>query len=107
MKAGLAAGTGATLLGWGGLKRARAAETDARLCVAVCNHWSYIGIGWQLGIESNVLSVTDAMEIFDRPPHAKTCINLDARAYELIASHLGSESFGHHSSFGVRASVVS
>ncbi len=85
LKVGLTTGTGAALLGWGGLGKAWAAETDKRLCMAVCNHWSYIGIGWQLGIESNVLSVTDAMEVVDRPPHAKTCINLDARAYELIA----------------------
>lgn len=55
------------------------------LCVTLCNHWSYIGIGWQLGIESNVLSVTDAMEVADRAPHVKTCINLDARAYEFMA----------------------
>jgi alpha-mannosidase len=53
--------------------------------VTICNHWSYIGIGWQLGIESCVLSVTDAMELADRPPHAKTCLNLDARAYEFMA----------------------
>ena len=53
--------------------------------MTICNHWSYIGIGWQLGIESCVLSVTDAMEMADRPPHVKTCINLDARAYEFMA----------------------
>ncbi len=54
-------------------------------CVTICNHWSYIGIGWQLGLESCVLSVTDAIEMADRPPHAKTCQNLDARAYEFMA----------------------
>ena len=54
-------------------------------CVTIANPWSYIGIGWQLGIESCVLSVTDAMEVADRPPHAKTLINLDARAYEFMA----------------------
>ena len=31
------------------------------------------------------LPATDAMEMADREPHAKTCINLDARAYEFIA----------------------
>ncbi len=56
------------------------------LCVTVCNHWSYTGIGWQLGLESNVLSVTDAMEMYDRAG-VKTCINLDARAYELMVKH--------------------
>lgn len=63
-----------------------AAEDSAEgFCVTIANHWSYIGIGWQLGIESCVLSVTDAMEVYDRPPHAKTLINLDARAYEFMA----------------------
>ena len=38
-----------------------------------------------MGLESNVLSVVDAMEMADRPPGVKTCINLDARAYELMA----------------------
>ena len=63
----------------------KGAPSGNRFCVALCNHWSYIGIGWQLGIESNVLSVTDAMETADRFPHVKTCINLDGRAFELIA----------------------
>lgn len=58
---------------------------DQGLCVTLCSHWSYIGIGWQLGIESCVLSVTDAMEMADREPHVKTCINMDARAYEFMA----------------------
>ncbi|MEW5902003.1 MAG: hypothetical protein AB1715_11120, partial [Acidobacteriota bacterium] len=62
-----------------------ASEVKAGVCLTICNHWSYIGIGWQLGIESCVLSVTDAMEMADRPPHVKTCINLDARAYEFMA----------------------
>ena len=64
---------------------APAAETSEGVCIALCNHWSYIGIGWQLGLESDVLSVVDAMEMADRPPGVKTCINLDARAYELMA----------------------
>lgn len=68
LKAGLAGGTGFALVGLGGLAKALAAPSGERLCVAVCSHWSYIGIGWQLGIESNVVSVTDAMEIVDRPP---------------------------------------
>ena len=85
LKRALAGGAGMVLLGPGLTGRAAGAEAKDALCVTICNHWSYIGIGWQLGIESNVLSVTDAMEMADRPPHAKTCINLDARAYELIA----------------------
>ena len=54
-------------------------------CFAICNHWSYIGIGWNLGLESCVVSVIDALEIADREPGAKTCINHDAYAYELLA----------------------
>lgn len=65
--------------------RAGTSDSPNGICVTLANHWSYIGIGWQLGIESNVLSVTDAMEMADRPPHVKTCINLDARAYEFMA----------------------
>jgi len=54
-------------------------------CFTICNHWSYIGIGWNLGLESCVVSVIDALEIADREPGAKTCINHDAYAYELLA----------------------
>lgn len=64
---------------------AREAGSNEGFCVVLCNHWSYIGIGWQLGIESSVLSATDAMEMADRAPHVKTCLNLDARAYEVMA----------------------
>jgi alpha-mannosidase len=83
LKAGLAGGAGA-LLARPAIMLA-APDTPGGVCLTICNHWSYIGIGWQLGIESCVLSVTDAMEMADRPPHARTCINLDARAYELMA----------------------
>jgi alpha-mannosidase len=55
------------------------------ICVTLCNHWSYTGIGWQLGLESCVLSATDAMEMADRAPHVKTCLELDALAYKLMA----------------------
>ena len=54
-------------------------------CVALCNHWSYTGIGWQLGIESCVLSAIDAMGMADLAPHVKTCIEWDALAYEFMA----------------------
>ena len=85
LQTGLIGGAGAALLGPGLLSGvAFAGDAPESFCVALCNHWSYIGIGWQLGIESCVLSVTDAMELFDRA-HVKTCINLDARAYEFMA----------------------
>jgi alpha-mannosidase len=61
------------------------AAPEAGLCITLCNHWSYIGIGWQLGIESCVLSAIDAMGMADRAPHVKTCLELDARAYEFMA----------------------
>jgi len=85
LKVGMTSGAGAMLAGPAWIRTASAAETTKGLCLTICNHWSYIGIGWQLGLESNVLSLTDAMEMADRAPHAKTCINLDARAYELVA----------------------
>src|SRR5512136_977556 len=93
LRTGAAGGAGAfavwPLLKWqpaeGAGTAPAAAGAESGLCLTICNHWSYIGIGWQLGIESCVLSATDAMEMADRPPHAKTCINLDARAYEFMA----------------------
>ena len=85
MRTGAAGGAGAFLVWPPWARPSEAAGTEAGLCLTVCNHWSYIGIGWQLGIESCVLSANDAMEMADRPPHVKTCINLDARAYEFMA----------------------
>lgn len=67
------------------LLSAKGAPAGDGFCAVLCNHWSYTGIGWQLGLESDVLSATDAMEIYDQPPHIKTCINLDARAFERMA----------------------
>jgi alpha-mannosidase len=58
---------------------------DRGFCFMLGNHWSYIGIGWQLGIESCALSVLDSLNVADETPHVKTCINLDARAYEFLA----------------------
>lgn len=60
-------------------------EAADGFCFMMGDHWSYIGIGWQLGIESCALSVLDALNIAEAAPHAKTCINLDARAYEFLA----------------------
>ncbi|MCC7086510.1 MAG: hypothetical protein IT427_16040 [Pirellulales bacterium] len=85
LKAGLATGMGAMIFEPSDSSKAWAEEKNDHFCLVLCNHWSYTGIGWQSGIESNVLSVTDAMEIVDLEPHIKTCINLDARAFELIA----------------------
>jgi len=62
-----------------------AAGSSQGICVTLCNHWSYTGIGWQLGLESCVLSAVDAMGMADRAPHVKTCLELDALAYQLMA----------------------
>ena len=85
MKAGILGGAGMVFPSGLATRGQVESATADGLCVALCNHWSYIGIGWQLGIESCVLSVTDAMEVADRTPHVKTCLNLDARAYEFMA----------------------
>ena len=90
LQAGALSGAGVTLLHPAAILRTatpemQAAGTAQGICVTVANHWSYIGIGWQLGIESCVLSATDAMEMADRAPHVKTLLNLDARAYEFMA----------------------
>jgi hypothetical protein len=87
LQAGIIGGAGAVLLGSGMAGNAAAADIPQTVCLTICNHWSYIGIGWQLGIESCALSAIDAMELADRPPYAKTCINLDARAYEFMAEN--------------------
>jgi len=85
LKTGLLGSTGVVLVPRRLAGGAQAALPAEGICVTLANHWSYIGIGWQLGIESSVVSVTDAMEMADRPPHVKTLINLDARAYEFMA----------------------
>ncbi len=85
LRTGAAGGAGFLAVGPLFARPSAAAQAGPGLCLTICNHWSYIGIGWQLGIESCVLSATDAMEMADRPPHVKTCINLDARAYEFMA----------------------
>ncbi|MDE2125224.1 MAG: hypothetical protein KGJ62_01385 [Armatimonadetes bacterium] len=59
----------------------RRAPAPPKLCVSICNHWSYTGIGWQLGIESDVLSLQDAMQLADRAG-LRTCVDLDARAWD-------------------------
>ena len=64
---------------------AETTQSADSFCVALCNHWSYTGIGWQLGIESCVLSAIDAMGMADLAPHVKTCIEWDALAYEFMA----------------------
>ena len=58
-----------------------------RLCLSLLNHWSYTGIGWNLGLESCAQSITDSLDLADYSPSVKTGINLDALTYELVAEH--------------------
>jgi alpha-mannosidase len=85
LEAGLLGGAGGAFFFPAGGFLAKATANPEGICVTLCNHWSYTGIGWQLGIESCVLSATDAMEMADRAPHVKTCLELDALAYHLMA----------------------
>jgi alpha-mannosidase len=85
VKTGLLFGAGVACLNLPESLLAQTSQAADSFCVALCNHWSYIGIGWQLGIESCVLSAIDAMGMADLAPHAKTCIEWDARAYEFMA----------------------
>ena len=57
------------------------------LCFTLLNHWSYTGIGWNLGLESCAQSITDSLDMADYEPSVKTGINLDALTYELVAEH--------------------
>jgi alpha-mannosidase len=85
LEASLLGGVGAVFSSPATRPVAKATESHGGICVTLCNHWSYTGIGWQLGLESCVLSATDAMEMADRAPHVKTCLELDALAYKLMA----------------------
>ncbi|MEN3278973.1 MAG: alpha-mannosidase [Solirubrobacteraceae bacterium] len=55
------------------------------VCVVVADHWSYIGVGWTLGLESSVASLRDAFALAESEVGAKTSINLDAHGYERLA----------------------
>jgi alpha-mannosidase len=57
------------------------------LCFTLLNHWSYTGIGWNLGLESCAQSIADSLDMADYEPSVKTGINLDALTYELVAEH--------------------
>ncbi|MCC6579573.1 MAG: hypothetical protein IT440_03970 [Phycisphaeraceae bacterium] len=60
---------------------------DAELCFVLANHWSYTGIGWSLGWESCVNSISDSLDLADGQPSIRTGINLEALAYEMLAEH--------------------
>ena len=52
VKVSLVGGGGAALLAPVSGLLAKATASREGICVTLCNHWSYTGIGWQLGIES-------------------------------------------------------
>ena len=53
--------------------------------MVLANHWSYTGIGWQMGLKTCAQSITDCLAMADYTPSVKTCINLDALAYAMVA----------------------
>jgi len=61
------------------------AATKPELCFTLLNHWSYTGIGWNLGLESCAQSIADSLDLADYEPSVRTGINLDALTYELVA----------------------
>lgn len=62
-------------------------KDSAEYYLILANHWSYTGIGWQLGLESCRASVEDSLNIADQWPHVKVCINPDARAYAALRKY--------------------
>ncbi|MEW6743398.1 MAG: hypothetical protein AB1486_11630 [Planctomycetota bacterium] len=48
-----------------------ALDDRGEVYLTICNRWSYIGIGWQVGIESCVLRVTGAIEMAAQPAHVR------------------------------------
>jgi len=84
LQASVLGSTGAVLIHPARMLGAEAAGPAEGICVTLANHWTYSDIGWQLGIESCVLSATDAMEMADRPPYVKTLLEMDAQAYEFM-----------------------
>jgi len=54
-------------------------------CMVLADHWSYTGIGWQVGLKTCAQSITDCLAMADYTPSVKTCINLDALAYAMVA----------------------
>lgn len=62
-------------------------QVPGTVFVTIANHWSYVGIGWQLGLESCAQSLCDSMSMADYEPSIKTCVNMDAGAFELLTEY--------------------
>jgi len=69
------------------IETAKSNAAPAALYMTIANHWSYVGIGWQSGLESCAQSLCDSMAMADYEPSVKTCVNMDAGAFELLAEH--------------------
>lgn len=85
LRLGLAAVAG-VILAWPGPSGASlGADAPAEICVTLSNHWSYTGIGWSSGLKTCAQSITDCLAMADYTPGVKSCINLDALAYAMVA----------------------
>ena len=54
-------------------------------CMVLADHWTYSDIGLSWGLKSCAQSITDCLAMADYTPSVKTCINLDALAYAMVA----------------------
>jgi len=62
-------------------------DSNPDLLMVIANHGSYIGIGWTTGVESCAASLNDSMAVCGQPWGLRTCINLDAAAYEIVEEY--------------------
>ncbi len=53
--------------------------------MVLADHWTYSDIGLSWGLKSLAQSITNCLEMADYTPSVKTCINLDALAYAMVA----------------------
>lgn len=54
-------------------------------CMVLADHWTYSDIGLSWGLKTCAQSITDCLAMADYTPSVKTCINLDALAYAMVA----------------------
>jgi alpha-mannosidase len=53
--------------------------------MVLADHWTYSDIGLSWGLKSLAQSITNCLEMADYTPSVKTCINLDALGYAMVA----------------------
>ena len=61
------------------------APVAPELCLLLTNHWSYTGIGWQMGVSTVAQSIGNCCDMADQTPSVKTGLNFDAHAYAMVA----------------------